>query len=323
MVFASTKPKALSHLPPKSLPKPTQQAVQGCLQERASKPSFDPILAWHRFIKQHQALLLQLLALLLVGLSFLIVHDLEAAKATPNPITPEEILNEPIGFQAQGTPTLIIQSIALTAMAMLPFLLMLLTPFAKFVMVFSLLRNALGVQQVPPNQVINGISLILSIFVIFPVGVSMYKVAIPVIEEMAPESLISDEAAKFIVEVGLVVKEPVREFLIRNTLPAHQKNFYKIAFRIMPEEFREMLSIDNFVVLIPSYITTQVKNGFEIGVLIYLPFFVIDLVVSNILLAMGMMMLSPITISMPLKIFLLVMLDGWTLLTEGLILTYR
>lgn len=237
--------------------------------------------------------------------------------------TVEQILSEPIGLQAKGTPTLIIQSIALTAMAMLPFLLMLLTPFAKFVMVFSLLRNALGVQQVPPNQVINGISLILSIFVIFPVGVSMYKEAIPIIEEMAPESLVSTEAAKFIVEVGTAAKEPVREFLQRNTLPGHQKNFYRIAFRMMPEEFRGLLSLDNFVVLIPSYITTQVKNGFEIGVLIYLPFFVIDLVVSNILLAMGMMMLSPITISMPLKIFLLVMLDGWTLLTEGLILTYR
>lgn len=241
----------------------------------------------------------------------------------PGAKTVEQILSEPIGLQAEGTPTLIIQSIALTAMAMLPFLLMLLTPFAKFVMVFSLLRNALGVQQVPPNQVINGISLILSIFVVFPVGVSMYKEAIPIIEEMAPESLVSTEAAKFIVEVGNAAKEPVREFLQRNTLPGHQKNFYKIAFRMMPEEFRGILSLDNFVVLIPSYITTQVKNGFEIGVLIYLPFFVIDLVVSNILLAMGMMMLSPITISMPLKIFLLVMLDGWTLLTEGLILTYR
>lgn len=247
----------------------------------------------------------------------------EAKSSSKSSIENYEQEEEQLGFQAEGTPTLIVQSIALTAMAMLPFLLMLITPFAKFVMVFSLLRNALGVQQVPPNQVINGIALILSIFVIFPVGVSMYKAALPVIEQKAPESLVSDETAKFIVEIGTVAKEPVREFLIRNTLPAHQKNFYKIAFRMMPEEFRDLLSIDNFVVLIPSYITTQVKNGFEIGVLIYLPFFVIDLVVSNILLAMGMMMLSPVTISMPLKIFLLVMLDGWTLLTEGLILTYR
>jgi type III secretion protein R len=232
-------------------------------------------------------------------------------------------LESPIGLQAEGTPTLVIQTIALASMAMLPFLLMLLTPFAKFVMVFSLLRNALGVQQVPPNQVINGIALILSIFVIFPVGLQMYKLAEPVIQNEAPPSMTDPKAAQFIVKVATIAKEPLRTFLINNSLPAHQKNFYRIAFRMLPEELKEYITVDHFIVLIPSYITSQVKNGFEIGVLIYLPFFVIDLVVSNILLAMGMMMLSPVTISMPLKIFMLVMLDGWTLLTQGLILSYR
>lgn len=232
-------------------------------------------------------------------------------------------LESPIGLQAEGTPTLIIQTIALASMAMMPFLLMLLTPFAKFVMVFSLLRNALGVQQVPPNQVINGIALILSIFVIFPVGLQMYKLAEPVIQHEAPPSMSDPKAAQFIVKVATIAKEPLRTFLINNSLPAHQKNFYRIAFRMLPEELKEYITVDHFIVLIPSYITSQVKNGFEIGVLIYLPFFVIDLVVSNILLAMGMMMLSPVTISMPLKIFMLVMLDGWTLLTQGLILSYR
>jgi type III secretion protein R len=232
-------------------------------------------------------------------------------------------LDTPIGFQAEGTPTLMIQVFALTAMALMPFLLMLLTPFAKFVMVFSLLRNALGVQQVPPNQVINGISLILSIFVVFPVGLKMYEVAGPIIQHEAPPSLSDPKAAEFLMKIANASKEPLRDFLSKNCLASHQKNFYKIAFRMLPEELQHYISVENFIVLIPAYITTQVKNGFEIGVLIYLPFFVIDLVVSNILLAMGMMMLSPVTISMPLKIFLLVMLDGWTLLTEGLILTYR
>lgn len=235
----------------------------------------------------------------------------------------QSFLDSPVGFQAQGTPTLIVQVIALASMALMPFLLMLLTPFAKFVMVFSLLRNALGVQQVPPNQVINGIALILSIFVIFPVGLKMYQAAQPIIETQAPPSLTDPKAADFIVKIATASKEPLREFLAKNTLPSHRRNFYKIAFRMLPEELQQYVTVDHFIVLIPAYITTQVKNGFEIGVLIYLPFFVIDLVVSNILLAMGMMMLSPVTISMPLKIFLLVMLDGWTLLTEGLILTYR
>lgn len=235
----------------------------------------------------------------------------------------QRFLEAPIGIQAEGTPTLIIQVIALAGMALLPFLLMLLTPFAKFVMVFSLLRNALGVQQVPPNQVINGIALILSIFVIFPVGVKMFQAASPVLATDAPPSMTDPKAAQFVVKIANVAKEPLRDFLVRNSLPAHQKNFYRIAFRMLPDDLKEYITPDHFIVIIPAYITSQVKNGFEIGVLIYLPFFVIDLVVSNILLAMGMMMLSPVTISMPLKIFMLVMLDGWTLLTEGLILSYR
>lgn len=251
------------------------------------------------------------------------VREVAAATSADAKAAERKFLETPIGIQAEGTPTLVLQVITLSGMALLPFLLMLLTPFAKFVMVFSLLRNALGVQQVPPNQVINGIALILSIFVIFPVGLQMYKAAAPIIEKEAPESMTDPGSAKFIVKVANVAKEPLRQFLIKNSLPAHQKNFYKIAFRMLPEELKEYVTVDHFIVLIPSYITSQVKNGFEIGVLIYLPFFVIDLVVSNILLAMGMMMLSPVTISMPMKIFMLVMLDGWTLLTEGLILSYR
>ncbi len=96
-----------------------------------------------------------------------------------------------------------------------------------------------------------------------------------------------------------------------------------MAYRIVPENYRPSLKPDDFMILVPSFITSQLKDAFEIGVLIYIPFFVIDLVVSNVLLAMGMMMLSPVTISMPLKLFLLVMLDGWTLLIEGLVNTFR
>ena len=117
--------------------------------------------------------------------------------------------------------------------------------------------------------------------------------------------------------------EPLREFLIKNASPKHQAIFYRLAYRGLPEEYREGLKPDDFIVVIPSYITGQLKDAFEIGVLIYIPFFVIDLVTSNILLAMGMMMLSPVTISMPLKLFLLVMLDGWTLLVEGLVKTFQ
>ncbi|RDB31846.1 type III secretion system export apparatus subunit SctR [Candidatus Similichlamydia laticola] len=229
----------------------------------------------------------------------------------------------PKNFKAEGTPPLIFQAIILSAFVLLPFFMMLLTPFAKMVMVFSLLRNALGVQQVPPNQVINGISLLLSVFVMFPVGLDMYKQGVLWMRKNPAPTMDSPAFGGFIVQLAQEVKEPLRKFLKLNSNKTHIRHFFRVAFKTVPEEFRESINMEGFMILIPSYITTQVKNGFETGTLIFLPFFVIDMVVSNILLAMGMMMLSPVTISLPIKIFLLVMIDGWTLITKGLIDSYR
>jgi type III secretion protein R len=220
-------------------------------------------------------------------------------------------------------PSLVTQAIALSAMSLLPFIMMLLTSFAKISIVLALLRNALGTQQAPPNQVINGISILITLFIMFPTGLKMWDAAKPVVEQRAPKNLVSAEAAEFIVEVADAAKEPFRDFLKKNSSVQHHKRFYQMAYRIAPPEYRANLSPDDFLTLVPAFILSQVKGAFEIGVLIYLPFFVIDLVTSNILLAMGMMMLSPVTISLPLKIFLLVMLDGWTLLITGLVETYR
>ena len=118
-------------------------------------------------------------------------------------------------------------------------------------------------------------------------------------------------------------KEPFREFLVRNMSAKHNTYFYNLAYRKFPKEYREKMTKNDFLILIPAYVTSQIKAAFEVGVLIYLPFFVIDLVTSNILLAMGMMMLSPLTIALPLKLLLLVMIDGWTLIIQGLVLSYR
>ncbi len=229
-----------------------------------------------------------------------------------------------ITLEGLERPSLVIQGGALVFMSLLPFLIMILTSFVKIVVVLSLLRSALGVQQAPPNQVINGVAFLLSLYVMFPTGVRMYDAAKDLFQSPnIPKELISADSAEFIVAVAERAREPMREFLKNNSLVRHHKTFYTTVYRLLPEEYREDLEPDGFLVLVPSFITTQLKTAFEIGVLIYVPFFVIDLVVSNILLAMGMMMLSPITISMPLKLFLLVMLDGWTLLIEGLVSTFR
>ena len=239
----------------------------------------------------------------------------QSTKPTVETLRPEDVVKR---------PSLITQAVTLTILSLMPFIIMILTSFLKIVVVLSLLRSALGVQQAPPNQIINGVAFMLSLFIMYPTGIKMYEAANTVITRtQTPDSLLSPESSAYIVAVASEAREPLREFLKRNSSVNHQALFYRISYRILPEDHRPGLKPTDFMVIVPSYITSQLKDAFEIGVLIYIPFFVIDLVTSNILLAMGMMMLSPVTISMPLKLFLLVMLDGWTLLIEGLVNTFR
>lgn len=227
-------------------------------------------------------------------------------------------------FDAIKRPSLVTQAVSLTILSLMPFIIMILTSFLKIVIVLSLLRSALGVQQAPPNQIINGVAFMLSLFIMYPTGLQMYDAAQKVIKQtQAPESITSTDSPSYIIAIASEAREPLRGFLKRNSSINHQALFYRMAYRILPDDHRADLKPDDFMVIVPAYITSQLKDAFEIGVLIYIPFFVIDLVTSNILLAMGMMMLSPPTISLPLKLFLLVMLDGWTLLIEGLVNTFR
>lgn len=237
---------------------------------------------------------------------------------TTIPTSPADAFND-ISLQQ---PTLITKLAVLAGVSVLPFVIMLLTSFVKIVIVLSLLRNALGVQQSPPNQVINGIALMMTVYVMFPTGLAMYNSAKQVMAQ-PPSDLMSGESAVYIIEVVDAAKNPFRDFLQKNSVPKHIMSFYQMAYRVFPEPFRSSLQNTDFIVLIPAFITSQLKGAFEIGVLIYLPFFVIDLVTSNILLAMGMMMLSPLTIALPLKLLLLVMIDGWTILVQGLVMTFK
>jgi len=230
---------------------------------------------------------------------------------------------EPPPSPAGQSPALLTELTIIAGLSILPYAVMLLTSYVKIVIVLSLLRNALGVQQSPPNQVLNGIALLMTIYVMYPTGQAMYKAAESYIESQAPEELFSAPTATYIYKIANLSKEPLRDFLQRNAIGKHMNSFYQLAYKSFPEDVRANLKSNDFIVLIPAFITSQLKAAFEIGVLVYLPFFVIDLVTSNILLAMGMMMLSPLTIALPLKLLLLVMVDGWTLIIQGLVLSFR
>lgn len=264
--------------------------------------------------------LLIALAFIGIGSEALWAQDATIPSATPS----EALLNAPNPTTSGlPSPSMVQEITAITALSLLPFAIMLLTSYIKIVIVLSLLRNALGVQQSPPNAVLSGIALLMTIYVMFPTMLAMYKSGENVINQARPGELFSSESAQHLVEVIDVSKEPMREFLQRNTTGKHMTSFYQLAYRSFPDEFRTSLKPNDFIILIPAFICSQLKAAFEIGVLIYLPFFVIDLVTSNILLAMGMMMLSPLTIALPLKLLLIVMVDGWTLIIQGLVLSFR
>lgn len=222
-----------------------------------------------------------------------------------------------------ANPSMVSKLGVLAGLSLLPFAVMLLTSYMKIVVVLSLLRSALGVQQTPPNQVLNGIALLVTIYVMFPTALLMYQAAEGEINNNPPREILSDQSALFVVNVIDKAKEPLRDFLQRNSATKHMQSFYALGTKTFPQPYKSQLKSNDFIVLIPSFITSQLKTAFEIGVLIYLPFFVIDMVVSNILLAMGMMMLSPLTIALPIKLLLLVMVDGWTVLVQGLALSFR
>ncbi len=235
----------------------------------------------------------------------------------------EDQLKPPGGDVGFGYPDITTQAAMLIFLSLLPFLIMLLTSFLKMVIALALLRNALGVQQTPPNQLINGIALIMTIYVMYPTGVEMYERAKPIIHGKQSTQLISASTAAITFSIINEAKETTREFLIRNTRKDHIRGFYKIALKTFPEVASKTLKETNFIVVAPAFITSQMRSAFEIGVLVYLPFFVIDLVTANILLAMQMMMLSPLSISLPLKLLLIVMIDGWAALIQGLVLSFN
>lgn len=230
----------------------------------------------------------------------------------------------PAGIEDQPISKPVIMMFVLVALSLAPFLLMMTTAFVKISVVFSLVRSALGVQQIPPNQIVTGLALILTIYIMIPVGADIYQRIQTVIHEPSESnqpllSTASVEVLKKAVQEG---KEPMREFLLKHASTKDRSLFYNLAKQLRGNREMGEITENDFVVLIPSFIITELSEAFQIGFVLFLPFLVIDMVVSNILLAMGMFMVSPITVSLPFKLLLFVLVDGWYLITKGLVLGY-
>lgn len=198
--------------------------------------------------------------------------------------------------------------LVLTIISLAPSILILLTSFTRIVIVLHFIRSAIGTQTVPPNQVITGLALFLTFFIMAPTFSQINEVAL---QPLANNEINAEEAF----EKGVV---PLREFMIRQTPDKDIKTFVEIA------QLENISDYDDIplTVLIPSFIISELRIAFTIGFLIYLPFIVIDMVVASTLMSMGMMMLAPTIISLPFKVLLFVMVDGWDLVIKNLVLTF-
>ncbi len=223
--------------------------------------------------------------------------------------------------QQISRPLLILLS--LSVVAVIPIILIMMTSFVKISVVLALIRNALGTQQIPPNQVINGLAMILTIYIMIPVGMEAYRSAESVIERPSSQSFFSEATLGMGQEALEKGKEPIRGFLKKHANDRDQVLFFELAKSMRKtQEDKDSIKADDFLILIPSFVISELAGAFKIGFVIFLPFLVIDMVVANVLLSLGMFQLSPITVSLPFKLLLFVIIDGWYLIARGLILGY-
>ncbi len=197
----------------------------------------------------------------------------------------------------------------LTILSLAPAILLMLTSFTRVVVVLSLLRHALGTQSMPPNQVIIGLSLFITFFVMAPVW---QKVNSEALQPYYAEDISWEQALS---QGGV----PVKDFMLRQVREKDIALFVRIAKEKRPEKPADV----SFTVLIPAFVISELKSAFQIGFMIYLPFLILDMVVASILLSMGMMMLPPIMVSLPFKLLLFVLVDGWNLIVGSLVQSFK
>ncbi|CAA9389605.1 MAG: Flagellar biosynthesis protein FliP [uncultured Nocardioides sp.] len=269
---------------------------------------------------------LLLVTLLVVVLAWLAlgVALADSAAATPVPTpTPSPTTPGPVGPEGPGDPdtvtvelngltdkpsTPVVTILALTLLSVAPAILLTTTSFTKVLVVLGLTRNALGLQQIPPNQVLAGLALFLSLFIMAPVLSQVNETGIqPYIN--------GDKNAGAAYESGV---QPLKDFMLDNTDDGELELLTNVADRELPENPDQV----SMATLVPAFILTELKQAFIIGFIIFVPFLVIDIVVSGALMALGMMMMPPVMVSLPFKLLLFVMVDGWALVIKSLVASY-
>lgn len=242
-------------------------------------------------------------------LAVILISILIEVPAKAQPETLEDPIKLGINIEGFDTPEAVVDSFEIltifTILTLAPSILIMMTAFTRIIIVLSIVRNALGTQQMPPNQVLIGLALFITFFIMAPIGADINENAI---EPYLAGEIVQKEALDR-------AMEPLRNFMFKQTREKDLALFLNLSGIGQPEILDE---IPNHV-LIPAFIISELKTAFQIGFLIYIPFIIIDMVVASTLMSMGMMMLPPVMISLPFKILLFVMVDGWNLVIKTLI----
>lgn len=204
-------------------------------------------------------------------------------------------------------------TLLLAALALLPMLLACTTSFLKTAIVLMITRNAIGVQQVPPSIAVYSIAMMMTAYVMAPTLHSM--------ADTVSQAATAKSHEPWTETMGRTV-EPLRVFMVKRSKEEDREVFLEKAKKLWPPEHAAKATMNDFFIVVPSFMVSEIQAAFEMGFLIYIPFLVIDLIVSNLLLALGMQMVSPMTISLPLKLFLFVVVDGWSKLLHAILDTY-
>ena len=200
-------------------------------------------------------------------------------------------------------------------------LALMMTSFVKISVVLAIVRNAIGTYHIPPNTVILGLSLILTIYTMAPVGMEINKAIQQQFPQYTGSSFFTNASLQDMLTASKIAKVPISKFLSKYAHSKDKKLFYSIIQKTNKNN-EVRFTKDDLIILVPAFMISQLKEAFEIGFVIYIPFLIIDLLVSNILLSLGMFMVSPTTISLPFKLLLFVLADGWFMITKGLIESY-
>lgn len=221
--------------------------------------------------------------------------------------TPDELLNRPLALV-----------VALALVGLLPFLFMTLTSFVKISTVLHIARSAIGAPEVPSSTVVVALAGALTLLAMAPVGTRVADRVTPLLEPRAGES-----TASWVHDVVVAVSEPLRGFLSANAAAKQKDRFYELSVKAHAPAEREKVTKDDLGVVVPAFLVTELMEAFALGFAIFLPFLVVDLVVANVLTALGMHGLSPSQVSLPFKLLLFVAADGWGLLAQALVTGYR